>query len=72
MDEDHSALSRQIASGFLQPYFKKPIYIEERDIDRLMNLGRFTFVIDIPPYFERDVRAWAEAQRFSFWWTRPQ
>jgi len=57
VDEDHSALSRQIASGFLPPYFKKPQYIEERDIDRLMNLGRFTFVIDIPPYFERDVRA---------------
>ena len=57
VDEDHSALSRQIASGFLPPYFKKPVYIEERDIDRLMNLGHFTFVIDIPPYFERDVRA---------------
>src|SRR5208282_5808522 len=57
VDEDRSALSRQIASGFLQPYFKTPQYIEERDIDRLMNLGRFTFVIDIPPYFERDVRA---------------
>ncbi len=57
VDEDRSALSRQIASGFLPPYFNKPQYIEERDIDRLMNLGRFTFVIDIPPYFERDVRA---------------
>ncbi|MGO9170418.1 MAG: ABC transporter permease [Rhodomicrobium sp.] len=57
VDEDHSALSRQIISGFLPPYFKKPVLIEERDIDRLMNVGRFTFVIDIPPYFERDVRA---------------
>ena len=57
VDEDRSALSRQIVSGFLPPYFKTPQYIEERDIDRLMNLGRFTFVIDIPPYFERDVRA---------------
>ncbi|MGA7327719.1 MAG: ABC transporter permease [Rhodomicrobium sp.] len=57
VDEDHSVLSRQIASGFLPPYFKKPQYIEERDIDQLMNLGRFTFVIDLPPYFERDVRA---------------
>ncbi|MGA7327204.1 MAG: ABC transporter permease [Rhodomicrobium sp.] len=57
VDEDHSALSRQIASGFLPPYFKKPALIEERDIDPLMNVGRYTFVIDIPPYFERDVRA---------------
>lgn len=57
VDEDHSALSRQIASGFLLPYFKTPVYIQERDIDPLMNLGRFTFVVDIPPHFERDVRA---------------
>ena len=57
VDEDNSALSRQIASGFLPPYFKKPVSIRESDIDRLMNLGRFTFVLDIPPYFERDVRA---------------
>jgi len=57
VDEDRSALSGQIVSGFLPPYFKKPVWIEERAIDRLMNLGRYTFVIDIPPYFERDVRA---------------
>ena len=57
VDEDHSALSWQIASGFLPPYFKRPVPIQESDIDRLMNLGGFTFVLDIPPYFERDVRA---------------
>lgn len=57
VDEDRSALSRQIVTGFLPPYFKKPVIIEERDIDALMNVGRFTFVLDIPPYFERDVRA---------------
>ena len=62
VDEDSSALSRQIASGFLPPYFKKPVTIQEGDIDRLMNLGRFTFVLDIPPYFERDVRAAPEAR----------
>lgn len=57
VDEDRSALSRQIATGFLPPYFKKPQYIAEAGIDRRMNLGDFTFVIDIPPHFERDVRA---------------
>jgi ABC-2 type transport system permease protein len=57
VDEDRSALSRQLASAFLPPYFKKPELIEERDIDPLMNVGRYTFVLDIPPYFERDVRA---------------
>jgi ABC-2 type transport system permease protein len=29
--------------------------VEERDVDRLMNTGRYTFVIDIPPRFESDV-----------------
>lgn len=55
VDEDHSELSRRIAAAFLPPYFKPPQYIAEGDVDRLMNTGRYTFVIDIPPHFERDV-----------------
>ncbi len=55
VDEDHSELSRLIAAAFLPPYFKTPEYVAERDVDRLMNTGSYTFVIDIPPRFERDV-----------------
>lgn len=55
VDEDHSALSRRIAGAFLPPYFRSPQYVEERDVDRLMNTGRYTFVVDIPPRFESDV-----------------
>jgi ABC-2 type transport system permease protein len=55
VDEDHSELSRRIAAAFLPPYFKKPEYVQERDVDGLMNTGKYTFVIDIPPRFERDV-----------------
>lgn len=55
VDEDHSELSRRIAYAFLPPYFQKPQYITERDIVPLMNGGRYTFVVDIPPHFERDV-----------------
>ncbi|WP_409560714.1 ABC transporter permease [Hyphomicrobium sp. MC8b] len=55
VDEDHSDLSWRIAGAFLPPYFKTPQYVEERDVDRLMNTGRYTFVIDIPPRFESDV-----------------
>ena len=55
VDEDHSALSRRIAQAFLPPYFQKPQPIAERDIMPAMNSGRFTFVLDIPPNFERDV-----------------
>ncbi len=55
VDEDHSELSRRIAAAFLRPYFKSPVYVNESDVDRLMNTGKYTFVIDIPPHFERDV-----------------
>ena len=32
VDEDHSALSRRIASAFLPPYFQTPRPLAERDI----------------------------------------
>lgn len=55
VDEDHSELSRRIAHAFLQPYFQTPKPIAERDIVPLMNSGRYTFVIDVPPNFQRDL-----------------
>jgi ABC-2 type transport system permease protein len=55
VDEDHSELSRRIAAAFLPPYFKQPQFIAEGDVDRVMNTGKYTFVVDIPPHFERDV-----------------
>ncbi len=55
VDEDHSELSERITRAFLPPYFKPAQAIAERDIVPLMNLGKYTFVIDIPPNFERDV-----------------
>jgi len=57
VDEDHSVLSRRIAAAFLPPYFQKPQPIAEGDIVPLMNAGRYTFILDIPPHFERDVLA---------------
>jgi ABC-2 type transport system permease protein len=57
VDEDRSILSRRIADAFLPPYFKPPQQIAERDVDRLMNTGRLTFAVDVPPNFERDLRA---------------
>jgi ABC-2 type transport system permease protein len=54
VDEDRSALSRRIAQAFLPPYFQHPQVVVERDVDRLMNTGRYTFIADIPPNFERD------------------
>ena len=57
VDEDHSELSWRIAHAFLPPYFQTPQPISERDIVPLMNAGKYTFVVDIPPNFERDVLA---------------
>ncbi|MGZ3293242.1 MAG: ABC transporter permease [Xanthobacteraceae bacterium] len=54
-DEDQSALSRRISQAFLPPYFKTPRPIATQDIERLMNPGALTFVIDIPPNFQRDL-----------------
>lgn len=60
VDEDNSELSRRITRAFLPPYFKPPQAVEQRDVDHLMNTGRFTFIVDIPPHFERDVLAGRE------------
>jgi ABC-2 type transport system permease protein len=57
VDEDQSVLSRRIAHAFLPPYFQAPQPVAERDIVPDMNAGKFTFIIDIPPNFERDVVA---------------
>jgi ABC-2 type transport system permease protein len=55
VDEDRSELSRRTARAFLPPYFKPVQPIAERQVDHLMDTGVYTFVLDIPPNFERDV-----------------
>lgn len=57
VDEDHSELSRRIDHAFFPPLFQLPKQIAERDIIPAMNSGKFTFVVDIPPNFERYVLA---------------
>src|SRR5258708_3020972 len=57
VDNHHSRFSRPTPLAFQPPYFKPAERVEERDVDRLMNVGRYTFILDIPPNFERDVLA---------------
>jgi ABC-2 type transport system permease protein len=57
LDEDNSVLSRRMIAAILPPYFKEPQPVAERDIDHLMDTARYTFVVSIPPHFERDVVA---------------
>ena len=57
VDEDRSALSAQIINAFYRPYFKTPELIELVEVDKEMDAGRYTFVLDIPPNFQRNVMA---------------
>lgn len=55
VDEDRSPLSSQIINAFYPPYFKTPELIDFTDIDPGLDEGKFTFTLDIPPNFQRDV-----------------
>lgn len=57
VDEDRSPLSQRITRAFYRPYFLEPVAIGLADVDRGLDAGRFTFVLDIPPNFQRDVQA---------------
>ncbi len=57
VDEDRSSLSNRIASAFFPPDFKRPEPVAASDIDSNMDTAQYTFIIDIPPHFERDVLA---------------
>jgi len=55
IDEDQSALSSRITTAFQEPYFAKPyqVWIDEADMG--LDAGSYTFVLNIPPGFQRDV-----------------
>ncbi len=55
VDEDHSLLSGRLTDALLKPYFREPREILASEIDDAMDAGRYTFVMDVPPDFERDV-----------------
>jgi ABC-2 type transport system permease protein len=70
VDEDHSELSARLARAFLPPYFLPAVPVGQGDIDRLMNTGAYTFILDIPPNFERDALA-GPSRPFNSMWTPP-
>jgi len=57
VDEDQSPLSARITSAFYPPQFSPPHIITLAETDPVLDAGRFTFVLDIPPDFQRDVLA---------------
>ncbi|MGO3741056.1 ABC transporter permease [Kerstersia sp.] len=57
VDEDNSPLSARIASAFYPPQFTAPGMIAPPQMDAALDSGQYTFVVDIPPNFQRDVLA---------------
>ncbi|MBH0028034.1 ABC transporter permease [Pseudoalteromonas sp. SWN29] len=57
VDDDQSQLSKRIINAFYDPYFKTPDVIALSEVDPSLDNGSYTFVLNIPPHFERDVLA---------------
>lgn len=55
VDEDHSPLSTRITSVFFPPLFNLPETVPLAAVDPGMDAGVYTFALDIPPHFQRDV-----------------
>ncbi|AUA58795.1 Inner membrane transport permease yhhJ [Achromobacter spanius] len=62
VDEDVSPLSARIASAFYPPHFTRPQMVTAAEADVGMDAGRYTFSVNIPPNFQRDVLAGKPAQ----------
>lgn len=56
VDEDDTPTSREIFDALLPPLFLPPARIPVSAINRVMEESRYTFVVDIPPEFEHDLR----------------
>lgn len=57
VDEDQTVLSQRIVSAFYPPDFLVPDLISLGAMDAGLDTGRYSFVLDIPPGFQRDVLA---------------
>ena len=57
VDEDASPLSARITGAFFPPNFLAPAMIGLDAVDPGLDAGTYTFVLVIPPHFQRDVLA---------------
>jgi len=57
VDEDASPLSARIAAAFFPPQFASPPIVDAGTAGRGLDNGDYTFTLDIPPDFQRDVLA---------------
>jgi len=57
VDEDDSPLSARIISAFHPPQFMPPQRVTLSEVDAGLDAGLYTFSLNIPPNFQRDVLA---------------
>lgn len=57
VDEDNSALSKEIINAFYPPRFQQPELIDASEIEDAMDTSRYMFVVVIPPMFEERMLA---------------
>ncbi|OJT16600.1 hypothetical protein BO221_49150 [Archangium sp. Cb G35] len=57
VDEDGSALSKELFNAFYPPRFKLPENISADEVQGRMDRGQYMFVVVIPPRFEHDLRS---------------
>jgi ABC-2 type transport system permease protein len=60
VDEDQTPLSMRIADSLYPPYFMSPVITSQKNASQGMNRGTYSFTLDIPPNFQRDVMAGRE------------
>jgi len=57
VDHDNSQVSKRVIDAFFPPYFLVPDIIESSEADKYLDTGKYTFVVTIPPEFEKDIIA---------------
>ena len=57
VDEDASPLSMRIVDAFYPPLFRRPDVIAINRANRGLDQSEYTFVLDIPPNYQRDLLA---------------
>jgi ABC-2 type transport system permease protein len=57
VDEDGSALSKELVNAFYPPRFQMPQLIGAGEVEEVMDKGLYMFVVVIPPMCESDLRA---------------
>ncbi len=55
VNEDNSQAARTVRESMLPPLFRPAQEISFGDINRAMDTGKYTFVVDLPPRFQADL-----------------